>query len=348
MYTREILPPRGTPVKDGRPLAGTWTKAFSEVDLLNIRKPYVIPTPWWLRDHRIKEWESFLIQNDHYYLDALFCNLKLYRIVKIFLYNKDTKEQVSFRKRIPLRGWHFPRQLANSSIDHRSNGFFFRIHNWLAADLIRLDLDIAAARKRPSFTAHLEYDMAGSAEPMVVSLLFSENRSMYAYKAMGAVRGDMVVGGRHIVFDPGRTSGIVCDFKGIYPYRMHSVWCSSAGFEAGNRRYGFSLGENQARETYKNNENALWVEGRLTPLPPVRITCPGGPDLEWIIQDTEGMVDLSFTPVLPVKDSLNLVLIRAEHYTCLGLFNGFLLNSNGEQVQVRSLWGLGEIFSVRV
>jgi hypothetical protein len=348
MYTREILPPRETPIKDGRPLAGTWTKAFSEVDLLNIRKPYVIPTPWWLRDHRIKEWESFLIQDDHYYLDALFCNLKLYRIVKIFLYNKDTKEQISFRKKIPFRGWHLPRQLANSSIDHRSNGFFFRIHNWLTADLIRLDLDIAASRKRPSFTAHLEYDMAGSVEPMVVSLLFSDNRSMYAYKAMGAVRGDMVAGGRHIVFDPARTSGIVCDFKGFYPYRMRSIWCSSLGFDTDNRRYGFNLGENQTRETYKNNENALWVEGRLTPLPPVRITCLEGPEAEWIIQDTEGMVDLSFTPVLPVKNSLNLVLIRTEQYTYLGLFNGFLLNSKGEQIQVRNLWGFGEIFSVRV
>jgi hypothetical protein len=190
--------------------------------------------------------------------------------------------------------------------------------------------------------------MAGSVEPMVVSLFFPGDRSMYAYKAMGAVRGDMVVGGQHVVFNPARTSGIVCDFKGFYPYRMRSIWCSALGFDDGGRRYGFSLGENQTRETYKNNENALWVEGRLTPLPPVRITCPEGPELEWIVQDTEGMVDLSFVPVLPVKDNLNLILISTEHYTCLGLFNGILLNLNGEQIQVRNLWGLGEIFSLRV
>jgi hypothetical protein len=190
--------------------------------------------------------------------------------------------------------------------------------------------------------------MAGSVEPMVVSLLFSENRSMYAYKAMGAVRGDIVVGGRHSVFDPARTSGIVCDFKGFYPYRMYSIWCSSLGFDADQRRYGFSLGENQTRETYKNNENALWVEGRLTPLPPVRITCPEGPESGWIIQDTEGMVDLSFTPVLPAENGLNVLFIRAEQYTCLGLFNGFLLNSKGEQLQIHNFWGLGEIFSMRI
>jgi hypothetical protein len=348
MYTREILPPRETPIENGKPLAGTWTKAFNEVNLLSIWKPYIIPTPWWLRDQRIKEWESFIIQDDHYYLDALFCNLKLYRMVKVFLYNKDTKEQIAFRKRIPFRGWHLPRQLANSSIEYRSGGFFFRVHNWLEADLIRLDLDIAASRKRPSFTAHLDYDMAGPVEPLVVNLLFSGSRSMYAYKAMGAIRGDMVVGGRHIVFDPARTSGIICDFKGFYPYPMHSIWCSTLGFDADKRRYGFSLGENQTRETYKNNENALWIEGRLTPLPPVRITYPEGPESEWIIQDTEGMVDLSFTPVLPIKNSLNLVLISTEHYTCLGLFNGFLLNSEGEQLQVRNLWGLGEMFFIRV
>jgi hypothetical protein len=34
MYTREILPPRISPIENGAPVTGTWNRAFEKVDLL--------------------------------------------------------------------------------------------------------------------------------------------------------------------------------------------------------------------------------------------------------------------------------------------------------------------------
>jgi hypothetical protein len=128
---------------------------------------------------------------------------------------------------------------------------------------------------------------------------------------------------------------------------MRSTWCTGTGFSA-ERRFGFSIAENQARENFKNNENALWVDGELTPLPPVRITMPGGAESPWIIQDTEGMVDLTFTPKTIRRQALNLIAARVEYDSPLGYFSGILLNSKGEQIHVRNLWGLGEKLYLRV
>jgi hypothetical protein len=349
MYTREILPPQGSPVENGIPLSGTWTSAFDEVDLLDVRRPYQYPLPRWIRDSRIKEWESFIIQDERFYLEALLGNIKLYRLAQVFLYDKERRERFTFRKVIPGSGWRLPRSLANASVDSRSYGFFFRIHNWLDADMVKLDLNIEETRRRPAFTAHAEYDLnRAAAVPMAVSLNFAERRTMYVFTAFTAVRGDMVFGGRHISLDPETCSGFFADYKGFFPYRMRMVWCNGMGFDGEGRRFGFRMVENQARETHKNNENALWVNGELSPLPPVRITMPGGIESDWIIQDMEGMVDLVFTPAEQIRYGSSLLITRTEYETPLGCYNGALVRAGGEKIQVRNLWGLGAKLYLRV
>jgi hypothetical protein len=349
MYTREILPPRTAPVDKGVPVHGTWNEAFREVDLLEVQRPFSFPLPRGLRNLRIKEWESFVIQDDHVCLEAFLANLKYYQVAQALLYDKENGELLRFNKVIPFGGWRLPRSLWNSSVYSRSYGFFFSIHSWLDANIIKMDLDIEATRERPSFTAHLEYRLGDlKTTPMAVNLPFSDRRCMYAYKTFSAVQGDMVFGGRHISLDPAKTQGIFRDYKGYFPYRMHSTWCN--GLSANETlRFGFSIAENQTKETFKNNENVLWQEGKaMTPLPPVRITMPGGPESDWVIQDVEGMVDLTFSPQEQIRNSFNLFLTRWEYHTPLGYYNGMLVDAGGAQIPVHNLWGSGEKLYLRV
>ncbi|MCL2007068.1 MAG: DUF2804 domain-containing protein [Treponema sp.] len=350
MYTREIQAPRPTPVENGMPLQGTWTRAFEEVDLLDIHRPYPVPMPRGIRDFRIKEWETFIIQDDRFFLQARLCNLKFFRDAHVFMYDRETNERIEFRKLIPGGGWRLPRGLHNASVDSRSYGFFFRIHSWLDTESIVLELNIKRTRRRPALTAHAKFDLslgaAGKALPMAVNLLFSERRSMYAYKVMTAVSGDLISGGKHFHLHPAKTSGLFSDFKGFYPYRMRSTWCAGLGFDEKNRRFGFALGENQAKEAFKNNENALWIDGKLTLLPPVKIT--RGPEEDWIIQDMEGMVDLVFTPGEPSRNIENFLFFSSDNERAPGYFNGHFLSSEGEELTMRNVWGTCEKLYLRV
>jgi hypothetical protein len=349
MYTREIQEPKAAPIENGIPLNGTWTQAFKDVDLLSISRPFKWPVPGWMADWRIKEWETFIVQDDHFYLYAVLFNAKYYHWAQVFLYDKETKELLRFVKYLPYTSRHLPRNLANASVESRSYGFFFRIHSWLDAHLIRLDINIKATKKRPALTAHLTFDMDKKAvTPMAVNLPFSEHRCLYAFKAVAPVGGEMFFDGRYITLNPGKTTGIFQDFKGFYPYRMSSVWCTAMGHNSEGQRAGFSLAENQTRETFKNNENALWVDGKLTPLPPVRITMPQGIESDWVIQDVEGMVDMTFTPEKTIKTAANLMVTRLAYDAPLGNFNGVLLNSKGEQIAIGNMWGMGEKLYIRV
>jgi len=349
MYTREVLSPIISPVENGNPIIGTWNKAFEKVDLTEIRKPYKYPLPRWIRELRIKEWQSFSAYDDSFSLEALFCNVKLYRMAQVFLYDKKNQQKFMFRKIKPGSGWQLPTSLSNSSVDSHLPRFFFRIHSWLDADTINLDINIEETRKKPSLTVHLAYKMGNhDVTPMAVSLGFSKQRTMYSYKALAPVRGDMVFSGKHINLKQDTCSGIFCDYKGFFPYQMNTTICSAAGFIEENRRFGFHIAENQTRETNKNNENALWVNGKLTPLPPVRITMPNGLDNKWIIQDVEGMVDLSFYPKEQNRSGKKLLVTRVDFNIAFGYYNGMLVNSDGEQIHIKNLFGMGEKLYLRV
>jgi hypothetical protein len=350
MYTREILPPIASPVQDGKPVIGTWNRAFERVDLQEISKPFRSPLPRWVKDFRIKEWQCFSAQNNYFLLDAIFCNVKMYRMAQVLLYDREKEQKFIYRKIIPGTGWQLPKSLANSSVDSRSMSFFFRIHNWLDADTVKLDINIEASRKHPPLTVHLAYDMSSqNVTPMAASLGFSKQRIMYAYKALAPVRGDMVLGGKRIILKQESCSGVFYDCKGFFPYRMHTSICNASGFDDENkRRFGFHIAENQTMDTNKNNENALWVNGKLTPLPPVRITMPNGLDSNWIIQDVEGMVDLAFTPKEPHNSGVKLMFTRADFNVFLGYYNGILINSEGEKIVIKNLFGIGEKLYLRV
>jgi len=348
MYTREIQPPRDTPVENGLPVQGTWDRAFKEVNLLDIQRPYRFPLISWAKDYRLKEWQRFIVQDDRYIFGALLANFKLYCLAPVQLYNKETGDLFQFMKLLPGNGWRLPNSLANATAGSRARKFFFLIHNWLDADTIKLELDIKARRERPAFTVDLGYTMNRDIIPMAVSLCFSAQRSMYSFKAAAPVRGDIVLGNKRINLDPARTTGIFCDCKGFFPYRMRNTTAAAMDFTSDGRRFSFYLAENQARETNRNNENALWVDGRLSPLPPVRVTMPEGVDSDWIIQDLEGMVDLIFTPKAHNNGSVRMLLSNAEYNTPLGVFNGMVATSDGEQIQVRNVWGMGEKLYVRV
>jgi hypothetical protein len=183
---------------------------------------------------------------------------------------------------------------------------------------------------------------------MAVSLGITERRIMCAYKALAPVRGDMVFGGRHFSLKQETCSGFLSDCKGFYPYSMQTTICKAMGFTEEKRRFGFHIAENQTRNTNRNNENALWLDGKLTPLPPVLITMPNGIDADWVIQDVEGMVDLTFTPNVYNKNGLNFFITKVDFNAPLGFYNGMLVNSGGEQIQIKNLFGIGEKLNLRV
>jgi hypothetical protein len=75
---------------------------------------------------------------------------------------------------------------------------------------------------------------------------------------------------------------------------------------------------------------------------------PPDPEGDWVIQDIEGMVDLTFTPKEQNKSLTRLLFTKADLNTPMGYYNGMLVDSEGKQIQIKNLFGSGEKLYLRV
>jgi hypothetical protein len=60
------------------------------------------------------------------------------------------------------------------------------------------------------------------------------------------------------------------------------------------------------------------------------------------------MVDLTFTPKEQNKSGIKLVVTSAEFNIPFGYYNGMMVSSEGEQIQIKNLFGSGEKLNLRV
>ena len=126
-------------------------------------------------------------------------------------------------------------------------------------------------------------------------------------------------------------------------YKFHSKSTTTYGIgnvKGKNVVFYLKTSNMDAADSDTYNSNMLVVDGKQTPLPPVYITHPFGFDKNWIIQDTESMIDLTFTPVSVNSRTLNLIAMRTSYYTMYGTFEGVLLDSNGEKIILKNFPGL--------
>ncbi len=96
------------------------------------------------------------------------------------------------------------------------------------------------------------------------------------------------------------------------------------------------------------NNNLLFVDGKCTPLPPVRMTQPYGTDNKWIIQDTEGMVDLTFEPVSNQLRKLDSFVMKIDMNIFFGKYEGVLKTSEGADISISGFAGIAREQTIRV
>jgi hypothetical protein len=352
MYTRDIKPPAASPVHEGKPLQGTWTRPFERVDLLEIARPFSLPIPNWLANLRIKEWQSVIVQNDEAYFMAFAANLKLLRFLGAVFCDKKSGGIKRYIDYAPLTFWELPRSLADSYAECGGLGCSMSIHPQLDASRLNFAFSVYSPDGLSEMETGFEinFDPVKS-PPLVTNLLFSEERPVYTYKSVGRVQGQLTLGeeGRRYHFNPETTLSLFRDSKGFFPYITRCQWAHGLGIEKNGRLISFSLAELGTRSANTDNENVLWVNGALSALPPVRITHEGGLGGDWVIEDVEGMIDLSFTPRRPPdRDGYDLIISKAEYYNPDGVFNGMIMNKDGEKIQLRNFAGCAENLYLRL
>jgi hypothetical protein len=184
--------------------------------------------------------------------------------------------------------------------------------------------------------------------PTSVVLPLGLNRAMYSTKALLPFEGELEVFGETHRFKGTGSMGILDDHKGYYPFSLHSDRVVGFGLDAKKRRVGFALAQSHAKDPCRYNENCIWIGNKVWPLPSLRVTRAMGHEGNWVIQDTEGLVDLVFMPEVHNDMAFHYGLFESDYHGPFGTFKGFVKNGEGDTIEAERLFGVGEQRYLRV
>jgi hypothetical protein len=167
---------------------------------------------------------------------------------------------------------------------------------------------------------------------------FYYNRKINCMPASGTVKyGDLTE-----TLNPKTCLGSLDWGRGVWEYQSFWNWASASGFLPDGRTVGLNLGCGFG-DLSKAGENALILGNRVHKLEQVKFDYVSGDYMKpWKFTDTEGRLDLIFTPFKDRTATTNLAVITSEVHQMFGRYNGKAVADSGEVIQIKGLIGFAE------
>ncbi len=348
-YTRPESPTPNAVVENGKFNFGTFREPIANVNMLDAEQPFSNPLLNGMKYYRLKEWQAFQMGNEDYFIMVAIYNAKVLSLAQFIVHDIKNNVKTKYEQKAPFWKIKVAQGLYDTVSEYDGGKFFLRAENDLKKGTIRISVKIKDFQGLPKLKGEFEGFHDDKVAPQVVVMPFAENRGMYSHKCLMPLRGTLKFGDRVINFQPNKAHMIIDDHKGYYPYTMHYDWITGATVLPEGRLFGFNLTDNQVKDQMTYNENCMWLNSELHPLPPVKVTRPEGMDVGkvWYIKDEFGKVDLTFTPTVNTRVDINALVIRSDYHGPYGTFSGTIMANDGELINLNKVFGMGEKFYLR-
>jgi hypothetical protein len=167
---------------------------------------------------------------------------------------------------------------------------------------------------------------------------FYYNRKINCLPASGSAR----YGDQTERLNPRTCLGSLDWGRGVWEYQSYWNWASASGFLPDGRTVGLNLGCGFG-DLSKAGENALILANRIHKLEQVKFDYVSGDYMKpWKFTDTEGRLDLVFTPFKERTAITNLGVIFSEVHQMFGRYNGRVVADDDEVISIKELIGFAE------
>ncbi len=355
MYTRKLLELPAAFVRNGRPVFGTFAGHPKRLDIRGVFRPYgVIPLPVFITNLRIKSRLIFSFNIGEFIGHISFIDAKVVGFSEIVFWNKTTKQKFVYHSLMGPRKRFIPHDLEIAT----TSNYIKKRHTVISwnrkSNKLSVIFDLKGDSVRPSATGALtaHFDDSQFAELTCVRPNPTLRRSAASYDSVLPLHGSITLN-----YSNGETKIESCDngtcvFNITRTYmKFHSHGESVLGLgEYKGKKLAFKIAaeSHEAVDPDKYNCNYLFYDGKVTPLPPVVISHNSGIQKKWVIQDTENMVDLTFTPISVDVRNVSAFIVRSLYYTIYGTIEGTLVTLDGERISFKSLSGISEKYLIRL
>ena len=356
MYKRELLDAPEKLVFEGKPVFGTFKSHPNRIDIRGVKKPYgILPMPTFITNFRIKSRLSFSFTLGDYFGDIEFFDAKIFGYVDVCFWNKNTKQKFSYRSIIGTGRRFIPHEIEfPAAIISYKKSRYIRISWDRKHDKLSVIFNLHGDSVRPSANAAL---IAHFSDPMTTEITTNVpsptlRRCSASYMTSLKLHGAITLvpkSEKPVTMQDSEGLSLFNMNRTFMKFRTHGEILTTIGF-INDKPISFKVftGSQDSIDSNKYNDNVLFYNGTVTPLPPIKITHPFGLMEKWIIQDTENMVDLTFTPLSDCTHTISAFFIRTQYHNIYGTFEGALLTSSGEKISIHSLQGISKRYLIRL
>ncbi|MCF7824694.1 MAG: DUF2804 domain-containing protein [Candidatus Marinimicrobia bacterium] len=295
-----------------------------------------------LQGLRIKRWDYYAIFTPRHFFSATIADLGYAANIFVYIMDFHTGELYEEGLISPFGlGASLPRNstVGISSYTGQGASLTFTVKDGIHS----LDVDWPKFNEGRGISARIDLKHPSDHESMNLVIpippkRFYFNRKINCLPASGFIKyGDL-----NIKLQPEDSLGQLDWGRGVWEYNSFWNWASASGFQADGQRIGLNLGTGFG-DTGAATENAVIVDGKIHKLDQVPFLYnPKDYMQTWIFKDSEGRLNLTFTPFKDRTARTNLGIIFSEVHQLFGRYNGHVILNNGDRLNIRDLIGFAE------
>ncbi|MGP1473796.1 MAG: DUF2804 family protein [Treponema sp.] len=346
MYSRDIKKVPKSIVHNGKINFGSYIGEPPKLDIRGVRAPFAgIPLPGLLSSFRIKSRITYVFSVDKYIGMADFFDDKIFGLAEVIFWDRETGKKLAYHNFMGPRRRFVPIDTKESACTSFGKTRYVRIAWSRLRSRISLSFIVKGYPFRPA------------AKGLFISS-FKENKNelLFVTPAPTVQRcsatwiiplkfsgGIATAKHRHYIKTIPMSNGLGMMLMNRTYLKTHSSSEMMFGLVNLNGRdveFYFSNSDYDPVDDDTYNENFLSCAGEITPMPSVVITHPFGLGKKWVVQDTENMVDLTFTPISLNTRTLNIIIMRKAYTTIFGTFDGVLVTKDGEKLALKNCPGI--------
>lgn len=342
MYSRTVNEPPELIIQNGKANFGTFLGIPQKFGIKGMRAPYAgIPLPTVISKQRIKSKLNYIFSIDKFIGISEFYDFRLFAFSEIVFWNKETGKKYVYHTIIPTRRHFVPLTTDKGICASYKKRRYIKISWGRKHQHHALSFKVKGDSVRPNAEGFFFSPMGDKMHTDCLFVNPSPTSSRCSATWLTAMNLDGQITIDNEIVD--KSHGLGAMVMNRTYVKVHSIATRAWGLgNLKDKKIVFQLGYSNldAADPDKYNSNVLIEDGEITTLPSVVMTHPFGVDKKWIIQDTESMVDLTFTPSSLCTRLLNIIFLRRYYTSMYGTFDGVLLNSKGEKIILKNFSGI--------
>jgi hypothetical protein len=295
-----------------------------------------------LQRFRIKRWDYYAVFTPQRFFSATIADLGY--AGNLFVYTMDFASGELHEEGlvIPLgRGINLPRNSTSGESSFEDSRL--RLHFRLTPQGRHVAVNWPGFHAGRGIQAAFDLVCPPEHESMTIVIPIQKRRFYYNRKinCMPA-QGYIQYAGQRVELRPNETLGSLDWGRGVWEYRSFWNWASASGYLPEGRTIGLNLGCGFG-DLSRAGENCLVLDGHLHKLDSVRFDYQSGNFMQpWHFTDSQGHLDLIFTPFKERVARTNLGIISSEVHQLFGRYAGWAVDNNGQRLEIQDLIGFAE------